>query len=144
MNNVSQHFSVHWYDVDPEDGSSFFILNITTHKQDYITAQPRGPKFLQINKKVKFPLCKWWSHMVEWRHNLALHALVASPQEEEHLIPTVYGSGWAPQPGWTIWKTENTFPRRSTRSLIPLSAMLLRLHLTINVPKNSTCNTPVF
>jgi len=111
MNNVFQHFSVHWNNVDPEDGSSFFILNITIHLQDYITAQPRGPQVLQVNKKVKFPLCKWWRHMAEWRYNLALHAPAASSQEEEPLIPTVYGSEWAPQLGWTIWKAENTFPR---------------------------------
>lgn len=144
MNNVFQHFSVQWNDADPEDRSSFFILNITTHLQDYITAQRRGPQFLHINNKVKFPLCEWWRRMVEWRHNLALYGPVASPQDEEPLIPTVHRSGWAPQPGWTIWKTENTFPRRSAQSLIPLSTTLLLLHLTLNVPKNSTWNIPVF
>jgi len=42
--------------------------------------------------------------------------LVATPLEEEPLVPTALETGWAPQTVWTFWRTKVSCPCRGMNS----------------------------
>ena len=35
------------------------------------------------------------------------HSLAAFPPAHEPSVPTEWEAGWAPEPVWTLWRTEN-------------------------------------
>jgi hypothetical protein len=41
-----------------------------------------------------------------------LHAPAALPPEKEPPVPIGYEAGWAPEPVWTTWRRENSWPYR--------------------------------
>jgi hypothetical protein len=42
-----------------------------------------------------------------------LNATAALPLGKEPLVPNVVEVVWAPEPVWTIWKSENSWPYRN-------------------------------
>jgi hypothetical protein len=47
-----------------------------------------------------------------------LHALAALLSEIEPRAPVVQEAGWAPEPVWTLWKTEKSPPLVGNGTLI--------------------------
>jgi hypothetical protein len=45
-----------------------------------------------------------------------LHALATLPPGKEPPVLILYEVGWAPEPVWTIWRSENSWPYRDSNS----------------------------
>jgi hypothetical protein len=54
-----------------------------------------------------------------------LHAPSALPLGEEPPVPIVYEAGWAPEPVWTLWRREKTFPCRESNLGCPTHSQSL-------------------
>jgi hypothetical protein len=62
---------------------------------------------------VKIHFC-WPRHQL--KVNVQLHASVTLPLGKEHLVSIWYEVGWTPEPVWTTWRSENSWPYRDSNS----------------------------
>jgi hypothetical protein len=85
-------------------------------------------------KEMFVPVLNWlsttpWRRMGEWmyrstfswhRHWLKvsrqLHAPAALSPRKKPPVPIGYEAGWTPEPVWTVWRSENSWPHRDSNS----------------------------